>query len=70
MKDLTNIPERFHILFTDVSWSSGNESKMGALQRSNINQLYLEYNKWSIEQIINPPSTNNEEEVVKGFIKD
>jgi hypothetical protein len=43
---------------------------MGALQRSNINQLYLEYNKWSIEQIINPPSTNNEEEVVKGFIKD
>jgi hypothetical protein len=70
MRDLSTIPERFHILFTDVSWSSGNESKMGALQRSNINQLYLEYNKWSIEQIINPPSTNNEEEVVKGFIKD
>ena len=70
MRDLSTIPERFHILFTDVSWSSGNESKMGALQRSNINQLYLEYNKWSIEQIINPPSTNNEPEVVKGFIKD
>ena len=70
MRDLSTIPEKFHVLFTDVSWSSGNESKMGALQRSDINQLYLEYNKWSIEQIINPPSTNNEPEVIKGFIKD
>jgi hypothetical protein len=70
MRDLSYIPEKFHVLFTDVSWSSGNESKMGALQRSNINQLYLEYNKWSIEQVINPTPTNNEPEIIKGFIKD
>ena len=69
MKDLTNIPEQFHILFTDVSWSSGNDSKMRALQRSDINQLYLEYNKWDIQRIIDSKKIIIEETIV-GFIKD
>jgi hypothetical protein len=66
MKDLTNIPERFHILF-ESDYNKGIDSKMNSLQRSNLNDLFLEYNKWNIQQAIDKlkPIT---EEVIKGFI--
>ena len=69
MKNLKDIPERFHILFTDKPWNNGNESELTSLQRADIHQIYLEYNRWSIQQSINPPSTKEEEPVI-GFVKD
>ena len=51
MKDLSNIPERFHSLFT-TDWNKGDESKMKNIQRSNMVDLFLEYNRWDIQQII------------------
>jgi hypothetical protein len=51
MKDLTNIPERFHSLFT-TDWNTGDESKMKIIQRSHMVDLFLEYNRWHIEQMI------------------
>lgn len=52
MKELNNIPERFHILFQS-DWLKGNESKMNAIQRCEMNNLYLEYNRWEIKQRLN-----------------
>ncbi len=51
MKDLTNIPERFHCLFT-TDWNKGDESKMKTIERIYMVDLFLEYNKWHIEQMI------------------
>ena len=51
MKDLTNIPERFHCLFLS-DWNKGDESKMKTIQRSEMVDLFLEYNRWDIQQII------------------
>jgi hypothetical protein len=67
MKDLSKIPEKFHILFTDVSWSKGNESKLSSLQRGDMNQLYLEYNSWCIQEALKKPV---QEIASIGFIKD
>ena len=67
MKDLTKIPERFHILFTDVSWNNGNESKLTSLQRADMNSLYLEYNSWQIQESLK--KTIQETSPV-GFIRD
>jgi hypothetical protein len=68
MKDLTNIPEKFHILFNS-DWNKGNESGMSSTNRSDINNLYLEYNKWVIQQTLSS-KIEKEEEVIMGFIKD
>ena len=68
MKDLSNIPERFHILFTS-DWNKGNESKMNSLQRAELSNLYLEYNRWNIQQAIKPIVNYVETENV-GFVKD
>ena len=68
MKDLTNIPEEFHILFTS-DWNKGNESKMSSTERSELGNLYLKYNKWSIQQSINPV-VKQKEEIITGFVKD
>jgi hypothetical protein len=67
MKDLKNIPERFHILFIDVSWNKGNESELTSLQRADMNQLYLEYNSWSIKESLKKPV---QESAPIGFIRD
>jgi hypothetical protein len=67
MKDLKQIPERFHVLFTDQSWNKGNESKMASLQRAGMNDLYLEYNNWAIKQSMLKPLPT---EKPVGFIKD
>jgi hypothetical protein len=65
MKDLKEIPERFHILFTDISWNKGNDSKLSSLQRTDMNQLYLEYNSWCIKEALKKPVI---ESPVTGFI--
>lgn len=64
MKDLTNIPERFHILF-QTDWLNGNESKMTAIQRGEMNNLYLEYNRWEIKQRLD--DVIEEEIITQGF---
>ena len=51
MKDLTNIPERFHCLFLS-DWNQVDKSKMKTIQRSEMVDLFLEYNRWDIQQII------------------
>jgi hypothetical protein len=65
MKDLTNIPERFHSLFT-TDWNNGNESKMAIPQRNDLAVLYLEYNKWDVQRMINSNKIIVEETIV-GF---
>jgi hypothetical protein len=67
MKDLTNIPERFHILFNS-DWNKGIESEMISMSKSDMNNLYLEYNRWNIQQALAPKII--QEEVIIGFIKD
>jgi uncharacterized protein YecA (UPF0149 family) len=68
MKDLSTIPEEFHILFTS-DWNKGNESKMSSTQRMYMGELYLNYNKWSIQQSIKPV-VKQKEETITGFPKD
>ena len=68
MRDLTNIPERFHVLFT-TDWNKGNESEMSSLHRAELNLLYLEYNRWDIQQMLNKHKVI-EPEVIVGFTKD
>jgi hypothetical protein len=68
MRDIKNIPDRFRVLFSDVSWNKGNESELSSLQRSDMNQLYLEYNKWSVENDIELNKPVIESNVSMGFI--
>ena len=68
MKDLSTIPERFHILFNS-DWNKGNESEMISTNRSDINNLYLEYNRWVIQRAL-ASKIVQEEEVIMGFVKD
>jgi hypothetical protein len=67
MKDLHNIPERFHSLFT-TDWNNGIESKMGIPQRNDLAVLYLEYNKWDVQRMIDSKKIIIEETIV-GFVK-
>ena len=52
MKDLTNIPERYHCLFL-TDWNNGDKSEMTILQRNEMSLLYLEYNRWDVQRMIN-----------------
>ena len=63
-----NIPERFHILF-QTDWNKGNDSEMTTLHRAELNVLYLEYNRWDIQQRLNKHKVI-EPEVIVGFTKD
>ena len=67
MKDLTNIPERFHNLFL-TDWNKGIDSKMNIHQRNEMGVLYLEYNKWDIQRMINSKKIIVEDTIV-GFEK-
>ena len=67
MKDLTNIPERYHCLFL-TDWRNGNDSEIGTLQRNNLAVLYLEYNKWDIQRMIDSKRPI-EKELSVGFEK-
>jgi hypothetical protein len=67
MKDLTNIPERFHCLFL-TDWRNGEESEMGILQRNDLALLYLEYNKWDVQRMIDSKKIIVEDTIV-GFEK-
>jgi hypothetical protein len=66
MKDLTNIPERFHCLFT-TDWNKGDESKMKNIERIYMVDLFLEYNRWDIQQIIDSKKPI-QSEYIGGFI--
>jgi len=67
-KDLNEIPEKFHILFTS-DWNQGNDSELLPLQRAKLNELNLEYNRWSINESIRKSKLVKEEEFVGGFVK-
>jgi hypothetical protein len=68
MKDLTNVPERFHILFNS-DWNKAEESEMSSTNKSQMNELFLEYNRWSIQKAIRS-SIEEKEEIIQGFTKD
>lgn len=68
MKDLTNIPERFHILF-ETDYNAGVDSKMKSLQRMELNNIFLEYNKWDVQRMIDSEKIIVEETIV-GFVRD
>ena len=68
MKDLTNIPERFHCLF-DSDWNKGIDCELKSLQRGELNNIFLEYNKWDVQRMIDSKKIIIEETIV-GFIKD
>jgi hypothetical protein len=65
-KDLNEIPEKFHILFTS-DWNQGNDSELLPLQRAKLNELNLEYNRWSINEAIRKSKPVKEEEFIGGF---
>ena len=66
MKDLTNIPERYHCLFL-TDWRNGDKCEMNILQRNEMSLLYLEYNKWDVQQMID--SKDIVEDTIVGFEK-
>lgn len=57
MKDLTNIPERFHLLFLNEEWKLGAESKLSSTEKIYYSQLFLEYHRWSIREKIEKNKT-------------
>jgi hypothetical protein len=65
--NLDEIPERFHILFNS-DWNEGNESEMTSTHRGNLNELYLEYNKYQIKKSIQEKKPK--EEIVEGGFDD
>jgi hypothetical protein len=64
--NLNEIPEKFHILFTS-DWNQGNDSNLSPLQRAELNNLQLEYNRWSINEAIRKSKPVKEEEFIGGF---
>jgi hypothetical protein len=60
-----NIPDKYRIL-EETDWNHGNDSKMPSTQRGQLNQLWLEYQHWQIQQEINQTFTKPDTEVV-GF---
>lgn len=60
------IPEQFREVF-ETDWNKGNDSKLSAMERCRIHAIYLEYNKWTMEQEImeiRPLKTN----LAMGFV--
>jgi hypothetical protein len=50
LEELTNeIPDRYSILFLS-DWNQGEQSEMKSIERSHLNNLWLEYNKWDIQR--------------------
>lgn len=67
-QDINEIPEKFHILFNS-DWNIGEDSTMRIYDRMECNNLFLEYNKWRIQQAIKK-SIPTEDDVILGFVKD
>jgi hypothetical protein len=63
MKDLTEIPELYHPVFS-TDWNLGEESTMNAVQRSEMMKLWLEYNHWSMKK----STPTKDDEVIVGFV--
>jgi hypothetical protein len=68
MKDLTNLPKQFHVLFT-TDWNNGNESEMNSIQRGRLSLLFLEYNKWDVQRMIDLKKPIEPESNI-GFVND
>jgi uncharacterized protein YecA (UPF0149 family) len=66
--DLTNIPEEYHILF-QTDWNMGNQSDMCSFNRMFMNDLFLKFNRWDIQQRLNKNKVI-EPEIIVGFTKD
>ena len=66
-QDLSEIPERFHILFNS-DWNEGNESEMTSLHRGNLNELYLEYNKYQTQKSLQQKKPKDE--IIEGGFDD
>ena len=50
LEEITNeIPERYQILFLS-DWNQGELSEMKSMERSHLNVLWLEYNKWDLQR--------------------
>ena len=67
--EMENIPERFHILF-NTDWNKGNESEMTSTERGQLNELYLEYNKWQLKVALAKTLNLKPDEESKGFPRD
>jgi hypothetical protein len=67
--EMENIPERFHILF-NTDWNKGNESTMTSTERGQLNELYLEYNKWQLKVALAKTLNLKPDEESKGFPRD
>ena len=46
---INEIPDRYLILFLS-DWNQGQQSEMKSIERSHLNNLWLEYNKWDIQR--------------------
>ena len=46
---INEIPDRYLILFLS-DWNQGEQSEMKSIERSHLNNLWLEYNKWDIQR--------------------
>ena len=69
--EIKNIPTKYQILFDeDNDWNKGNESKMTALTRGNMQALYLEYNKWELSQRIKNNEPEQPQQEYRGFADD
>lgn len=73
--NLKEIPEKFHKLF-ECDWNYGNNSEMTSIDRAKMNDLFLEYNKYQIQETIKNTTSNEIKKDDKvdydnmGFIKD
>jgi hypothetical protein len=65
--DLTSIPEHFRALFT-TDWNWGIHSTMKVEDRMFLQEIYNDYNRWDIQQMIDSKKINVEDTIV-GFEK-
>ena len=69
MRDLTTIPQEFHILFLDDNWKKGIESNLSSTEKMYYAKLFNDYNKWSVKNAIEKNKTYKpilgEEEIEK-----
>ena len=66
---MENIPEKFHILF-NTDWNKGTESTMNSTERGQLNELYLEYNKWQLKVALAKTLNLKPDEENQGFPRD
>ena len=72
MKNLDLIPTKYQILFDlDNDWNKGNDSKMSSLERARMAELWLEYNRWDLQQSLKGDPLEDETKVLyEDFVKE